>query len=257
MRRCRRCFAQERIRREDVFVTTKVWNNNHRPERVRPASSRRAADDSGSTTSIKATSSTLPLPSNRATSRTRGTSMARCSTIPACDLIETWRGLENLVDAGRQARSACPTSISRCSRRSSTRRTHKARGRRGRIPSVGLCPNGNCLDYCHSKAWDRVTGLRGAGARDGAPGCSTIREDRRHRAAPWENPGPGGARLGDTARHRAAHDLGHAQPHPGETSSSRPCRRTPCRTSEPRSGQACGSTRWWKRACPVSIPLGR
>ena len=25
------------IRREDVFVTTKLWNNNHRPERVRPA----------------------------------------------------------------------------------------------------------------------------------------------------------------------------------------------------------------------------
>jgi diketogulonate reductase-like aldo/keto reductase len=26
-----------RLRREDVFVTTKLWNNNHRPERVRPA----------------------------------------------------------------------------------------------------------------------------------------------------------------------------------------------------------------------------
>lgn len=26
-----------RILREDVFVTTKLWNNNHRPERVRPA----------------------------------------------------------------------------------------------------------------------------------------------------------------------------------------------------------------------------
>jgi len=25
------------IAREDVFVTTKIWNNNHRPERVRPA----------------------------------------------------------------------------------------------------------------------------------------------------------------------------------------------------------------------------
>ena len=25
------------IRREDVFVTTKLWNTNHRPERVKPA----------------------------------------------------------------------------------------------------------------------------------------------------------------------------------------------------------------------------
>jgi diketogulonate reductase-like aldo/keto reductase len=26
-----------RIQREDVFVTTKLWNTNHRPERVKPA----------------------------------------------------------------------------------------------------------------------------------------------------------------------------------------------------------------------------
>src|SRR5277367_4832682 len=25
------------VRREDVFVTTKLWNTNHRPERVKPA----------------------------------------------------------------------------------------------------------------------------------------------------------------------------------------------------------------------------
>jgi aldehyde reductase len=30
-------FAAGIVRREDLFVTTKVWNNNHRPERVRPA----------------------------------------------------------------------------------------------------------------------------------------------------------------------------------------------------------------------------
>jgi diketogulonate reductase-like aldo/keto reductase len=30
-------FAAGTVRREDLFVTTKLWNNNHRPERVRPA----------------------------------------------------------------------------------------------------------------------------------------------------------------------------------------------------------------------------
>ncbi|OBG60423.1 MULTISPECIES: aldo/keto reductase [unclassified Mycobacterium] len=30
-------FAQRAVRREELFVTTKLWNNNHRPERVRPA----------------------------------------------------------------------------------------------------------------------------------------------------------------------------------------------------------------------------
>src|ERR1700712_1713486 len=30
-------LASGAIRRQDVFVTTKLWNNNHRPERVKPA----------------------------------------------------------------------------------------------------------------------------------------------------------------------------------------------------------------------------
>jgi diketogulonate reductase-like aldo/keto reductase len=30
-------FRAATVRREDVFVTTKLWNTNHRPERVRPA----------------------------------------------------------------------------------------------------------------------------------------------------------------------------------------------------------------------------
>src|ERR1700678_2036698 len=30
-------FQAGKIKREDVFIATKVWNNNHRPERVKPA----------------------------------------------------------------------------------------------------------------------------------------------------------------------------------------------------------------------------
>jgi len=30
-------LADKTVRREELFVTTKLWNNNHRPERVRPA----------------------------------------------------------------------------------------------------------------------------------------------------------------------------------------------------------------------------
>jgi diketogulonate reductase-like aldo/keto reductase len=30
-------FAAGTVRRDDLFVTTKLWNNNHRPERVKPA----------------------------------------------------------------------------------------------------------------------------------------------------------------------------------------------------------------------------
>src|SRR5437763_15024619 len=30
-------FKTGKIKREDVFIATKLWNNNHRPERVKPA----------------------------------------------------------------------------------------------------------------------------------------------------------------------------------------------------------------------------
>ncbi|HEX4395870.1 MAG TPA: aldo/keto reductase, partial [Mycobacterium sp.] len=33
----RKAFDAGTIAREDVFVTTKLWNSNHRPERVQPA----------------------------------------------------------------------------------------------------------------------------------------------------------------------------------------------------------------------------
>src|SRR5271166_3941477 len=30
-------FKEGKIKREEVFIATKLWNNNHRPERVKPA----------------------------------------------------------------------------------------------------------------------------------------------------------------------------------------------------------------------------
>ena len=33
----REMFDAETVRRDDVFITTKLWNTNHRPERVKPA----------------------------------------------------------------------------------------------------------------------------------------------------------------------------------------------------------------------------
>src|ERR1700712_2591084 len=33
----REAFEARTLQRQDVFVTTKLWNTNHRPERVKPA----------------------------------------------------------------------------------------------------------------------------------------------------------------------------------------------------------------------------
>ena len=72
-------FRAGTARREDVFVTTKLWNTNHRPERVKPAfdASRRRLQ-----MIVDAISSIPLLPSDPATSRTRGTSAVRSSIIP-------------------------------------------------------------------------------------------------------------------------------------------------------------------------------
>ena len=57
------------IAREDIFVTTKLWNSNHRPERVEPAFEASWTNSSSSTwTSI---SFTLPSHFNPGTTRTR------------------------------------------------------------------------------------------------------------------------------------------------------------------------------------------
>lgn len=62
------------IAREDIFVTTKLWNSNHRPERVEPAFEA-SLERLGSPIWIS-TSFTLHLHFNRGTSRIRGIKMA-------------------------------------------------------------------------------------------------------------------------------------------------------------------------------------
>jgi diketogulonate reductase-like aldo/keto reductase len=68
-------FKAGTVRREDVFVTTELWNSNHRPERVKPAfdgSCRRLQVDYVDCYIIH-----TPFASNPATRRTRGTSTVR------------------------------------------------------------------------------------------------------------------------------------------------------------------------------------
>jgi diketogulonate reductase-like aldo/keto reductase len=68
-------FKAGTVRREDVFVAAKLWNTNHRPERVKPAfdaSRRRLQIDY-----VDCISSIPLLPFGPATSRTLGMSAVR------------------------------------------------------------------------------------------------------------------------------------------------------------------------------------
>jgi diketogulonate reductase-like aldo/keto reductase len=95
----REVFKAGGIRREDVFVTTKLWNNNHRPERVQPAfeaSLRRLQLDHVDGYLIH-----TPFAFQPGDEQDPRDGQGRVIYDSGVTLAETWRALERLVDDGR------------------------------------------------------------------------------------------------------------------------------------------------------------
>jgi diketogulonate reductase-like aldo/keto reductase len=92
-------LAAGKVRREDLFVTTKLWNSNHRPERVGPAFE-------ASRQRLKVDYIDLYLihtpfafqPGENLTPRDEQGQVIYDSGVT---LLETWRALERLVDEGK------------------------------------------------------------------------------------------------------------------------------------------------------------
>lgn len=91
-------FAARTVRRDELFVTTKLWNNNHRPERVGPAakaSLRRLQLDYldcylvHTPYAFRAGEEQYPRDKDGQSIYDSGVT-----------LLETWRAMEQLVDAG-------------------------------------------------------------------------------------------------------------------------------------------------------------
>jgi alcohol dehydrogenase (NADP+) len=87
------------IAREDIFVTTKLWNSNHRPERVKPAFE-------ASLNRLRITYLDLYLihtpfafqPGDEQDPRDKDGNVIYDSGVA---LFDTWKAMENLVDGGR------------------------------------------------------------------------------------------------------------------------------------------------------------
>jgi alcohol dehydrogenase (NADP+) len=87
------------IAREDVFVTTKLWNSNHRPERVKPAFE-------ASLEKLRISYLDLYLihtpfafqPGDEQDPRDKDGNVIYDSGVT---LLDTWKAMENLVDSGR------------------------------------------------------------------------------------------------------------------------------------------------------------
>jgi diketogulonate reductase-like aldo/keto reductase len=91
-------FKAGKIQRKDVFVTTKLWNTNHRPERVKAAfdASRRRLQIDYVDCYIIHTPFAFQPGDDQDPRDERG----QVVYDPGVTLVETWRALERLVDDG-------------------------------------------------------------------------------------------------------------------------------------------------------------
>lgn len=92
-------FAAGTVVRDEVFLTTKLWNTNHRPERVKPAfeaSLRRLRVDHIDCYLIH-----TPFAFQPGEEMDPRGSDGRVIYDRSVELIDTWRALEELVDEGR------------------------------------------------------------------------------------------------------------------------------------------------------------
>ncbi len=156
-------FKAGTIERKDVFVTTKLWNNNHRPERVKPAfeaSRQRLQLDDVDCYLIH-----TPFAFQPGDEQDPRDARGQVIYDSGVTLVETWQALERLVDEGRcKAIGLSNVNLEKLQEIVDSR-AHQAGGRRDRIPSLspGMGPA-----RLLSPAGDRAAGVCGVGACDGA-----------------------------------------------------------------------------------------
>jgi diketogulonate reductase-like aldo/keto reductase len=92
-------FKAGKIKREDVFIATKVWNNNHRPERVKPAfeaSLKRLQIDYADLYLIH-----TPFAFQPGEDQDPRDASGNVLYDKGINLLDTWGALERLVDEGK------------------------------------------------------------------------------------------------------------------------------------------------------------
>jgi diketogulonate reductase-like aldo/keto reductase len=95
----RTVFKSGTVRRDDVFVSTKLWNSNHRPERVQPAFD--ASRERLQLDTIDCYLIHTPFAFQPGDDQDPRDSQGRVIYDSGVTLVETWQALEALVDSGQ------------------------------------------------------------------------------------------------------------------------------------------------------------
>jgi diketogulonate reductase-like aldo/keto reductase len=140
----RAAFKEAKVKRADVFVGTKLWNNNHRPERVRPAfdaSLKRLQLDYVDLYSIHTPFAFKPGDEQDPRDKNGNVIYDDATT-----LTTTWKALESLVDEGRCKAIGLPNvSLERLKQVFDSARVKPAVIQ---IESHPYLPEWDLLDYC-------------------------------------------------------------------------------------------------------------
>src|ERR1700760_2367449 len=92
-------FKAGKIKREDVFIATKLWNNNHRPERVKPAFESSLKKLQLDYVDLYLIHTPFAFqPGDEQDPRDANGNVIYDKEVT---LLDTWRALEGLVDEGR------------------------------------------------------------------------------------------------------------------------------------------------------------
>ena len=97
--RLQETFKTGAIQRNDVFVTTKLWNSNHRPERVRPAFE--ASRERLQLDHVDCYLVHTPFAFQPGDEQEPRDQFGQIVYDLGVSLVETWHALERLVDEGR------------------------------------------------------------------------------------------------------------------------------------------------------------
>jgi aldehyde reductase len=185
--------------REDIFVTTKLWNSNHRPERVEPAFE--ASLDRLGLSYLDLYLVHTPFafqPGDEQDPRDQNGSVLYDNGVT---LLDTWRAMESLVDHGRCR--AIGLSDIRLNELLPIYEAARINPAVVEIESHPYLPETELLEFCKEKG-RCVFGFRAIGSRN-KTGAARRSSHFGNRRTSWKDAGPGAAGMGGAARHGLAY----------------------------------------------------